>query len=362
MKILFLDLLSPAGHLHLNRDLLEILTSLGSVDVACREGYLCAGFLPQNVGVLYGVPGEYYRFSGRLNTRLNCIRAITWVLRNIELRRYDIIFVSSYETVSFSLAWPSDIGPRVVLLNHNNLDELGNWAKGFAFRMIPTQIEHVVFEASFSDYLKADFGIRNRVWIMRHPIDQTIASEYRNAIAVEGSSDDARPLVFAPSSSNDEDFICYLIEMDEAHYLSELGVRFLVKSRRFSWTSSQLHVTTQPFSRGQYVRLMGDAALGLLPYPPSYRYRASGVLFDFLALKKRFIGPSLPLFEQYVRKYPGIGLTYTDIRVSMDVLRSVLQERCPDAAFAMVREDHSFEAVREDLENIVRGAGAHGAK
>lgn len=355
MRVLFLDLLSPAGHVSLDRNLIEALGALASVDVACRDGYFDEGEMPGGVQRLFCIPTAYYSPGTKVTFRVKCHRAIRWVLRNVAIESYDLVFVSAFETISFSLSWPSRIRPRVAILHHNNLDELQNCMKAAAFRLIAAKVEHVVFSEDSASYLRQSFGIKNPIWLLHHPIDLRIVEEYRLASGGTSVSTDSCPTVVAPSSSNDEVFIKDLIQLDKNGCLDGLGIRIIAKSRSVAYESAQVRVNEGPFARKDYVRLMGDATLVLLPYPPSFRHRVSGVLFDALAFGKRFVGSDIPLFRGFARTYPGIGITYTDTRSIPGILKSACRQIYSDRLFDQVRKDHSQERVRKDLELILEG-------
>ena len=159
-NILYIDLLSPRGHLFLNKSFLNIFASFSNkLDLSCREGYIGYNDIPKKIERIYSIPIQYYKINSKFDYRIKNVKKIKWVLKNINIDIYDLIFISSYETISFSLAWPRNIKPRVIVVDHNNLDELNDKIKCAFFKFIPKYVEHVVFEDYMRNYLLKEIKI-----------------------------------------------------------------------------------------------------------------------------------------------------------------------------------------------------------
>jgi len=363
MRILYLDLLSPYGHINLNITLVNILSNFTSVDVAWKQDYIEIDSLPKTVMKYYFIPVDYYQYNSKIDYRIKNIKIIKWILKNIYIKKYDLIFISSYETISFSLVWPKKLYSRVVILNHNNLDELVDKRKLFFFKHIPKYIEHIVFEEYMKEYLLKEVKISNNVWIINHPIGSLEVDDNKNN--VDGNKTrEKRRIIFAPSGSNDENFISELIDLQKGkNLLSQFPFTLIVKSKKLQYKDDCLIITQKYFDKEKYKWYFKNSFLILLPYPKDFHYRISSVLFDCFAFKKRFISTSVPIFEYYINKYPGIGETFDNIDEFQEILSRISKEPMgyffPETGFYgsncfdVIQKDYSNEHIEKELRAIV---------
>jgi hypothetical protein len=364
MRILYLDLLSPYGHISLNIILLRILEKFASVDVAWKQSYAENDSLSKIVRTFYLIPLDYYQFGSKIDYRIKNIKIIKWILKNIDINKYDLIFISSYETISFSLAWPKKLHPRVVILNHNNLDELVDKRKFFFFKHIPKYVEHIVFEEYMKEYLLKEVKISNKVWVVNHPIDLSKVDNYKKIVDKSKICKEDK-IIFAPSGSNDENFIAQLVNLQKGkNLLSQFPFKLIVKSKEVQYQDNHLVVTKKYFDYEEYISYFGNSLLILLPYPKDFHYRISGALFDCFAFKKRFISSSVPIFKYYINKYPEIGETFDSINEFQEILFRISKEPMnysfPEISFyvnnsfAIIQNDYSNEQIEKELQVMIK--------
>ncbi|GEM_PF-855270 len=364
MKVLYLDLLSPPGHKNLNKILVRLLKDLALVDVSWEEGYIEDRSLLSTAGSFYPIPKIYYNFNSKIDYRIKNYNKIKWVLKNISIASYDVVFISSYETISFALAWPknlSNINTRVFILNHNNPDELGSSLKRKFFKRIPKYVEHIVFEEYMKDYLLNDIKISNRVWVIHHPIDLSKVHDSTYLHKNDDLESKGGKLIFAPSGSNDEDFIARLVDLQRNEkFLDDTQFVLLIKSKQTNYKDSHLIVTKKYFSYQEYISYLDKAYLILLPYPQSFRYRISGVLFDAFAFKKKIIATSIPLFRYFVEKYPFTGKVFNDVQEFKEIVyfydKQVENGTFENnVSFEEVWNTYSVDSVREEVRRMLEG-------
>jgi len=363
MKVLYLDLLSPVGHKNLNKILVRLLKELVFVDVSWKEGYIEDESLLSAVGSFYPIPEIYYKFNSKVDYRIKNYNKIKWILKNININSYDLIFISSYETISFALAWPRKIKPRAVILNHNNLDELKDPLKKFLFKRIPKYVEHIVFEEYMKRYLLKDVKIPNKVWTIHHPINLDEVQDYQRLLNSKISNTNAvnSKLIFAPSNSNDENFISQLINLQkEEGFLNSTIFNLLIKSKQYEYQDNHLIVSRRYFSYEEYLTYLGNASLVLLPYCNAFRYRVSGFLFDTFAFKKKIIASSIPLFRYFVNKYPSIGKIFNNIQEFKEIVyfyNEQIKNVCSqdDMLFEKIQNTYSIKSIKEEVQRMLGG-------
>ena len=364
MRILYLDLLSPYGHINLNIILLRILAKFASVDVAWKQSYAEIDSLSKIIRTFYSIPLDYYQFRSKIYDRIKNIKLIKWILNDIDVNKYDLIFISSYETISFSLAWPKKLHPRVVILNHNNLDELVDKRKLFLFKHIPKYVEYIVFEEYMKEYLLKEVKISNKVWVVNHPIDLSKVDNYKKIIDKSKICKDDK-IIFAPSGSNDENFIAQLVNLQkEKNFLSQFPFKLIIKSQGVEYQDNHLIVTKKYFGYEEYISYFWNSLLILLPYPKGFHYRISGVLFDCFAFKKRFISSSIPIFKYYTNKYPGTGETFDSINEFQEILFRISKQPMnyssseissyANDSFAIIQNDYSSEQIEKQLRAMTK--------
>lgn len=367
-NILYIDLLSPKGHLFLNRAFLNIFASFSNrLDLSCQKGYMECNNIPKKIKRIYGIPIQYYKVNSKFNYRIKNIKKINWVMKNINIDIYDLIFISSYETISFSLVWPRNIKPRVIVFNHNNLDEINNKFKYIFFKLIPKYIEHAVFEDYMKNYLLKEIKIPNKVWVVHHPTDISKSNDYKKIKNKFFPKEKViNKIIFAPSGSNDENFIQRIVSLQRKdNFFDSMLFKLIIKSKKIDYQENNLIIIKKYLSYEEYVSFFNNALLILLPYPKSFSYRISGVLFDCFSFRKRFVASSIPIFRYYVNKYPGIGRIYNDINEFRDVLFSYNEQLkwgyclSPDSNFSnntifnKIQKDYSIQKISIEIQNIL---------
>ncbi len=358
-RILYVDLLSPAGHKNLNTTLIRIFAEMGNLDVALREGYIDLSDIKNSVHWFYEIPSQYFNSSTKYMTRKMSVSRIKWLLQRVDINSYDLIFIAGYETLSFAYAWPAKANVRVAILNHNNLDELTNWVKRFFFKRIPKYIEHVVFEDYMKEYLLKKIGISNKVWVINHPVAFDKVTDYTKMFGLSKPAKKELRLIFAPSNSNDEKFVTNLIDWQKKEkFLDNTFFSLVVKSKAQEYRDDRLLVVSSQFSYEDYLRYMAEASYVLLPYSKRFSYRVSGVFFDAMAFRKKVIASSTKFFRNFAKRYPCVSFIFENFaefkQLVLKLSRSTEDANNADC-FDRVHLNYSLERLRERLKNVIKG-------
>ncbi|WKV08010.1 hypothetical protein Q2T46_10690 [Thermoanaerobacterium sp. CMT5567-10] len=359
MKILYVDLLSPSGHIGLNKILVKTLSNLVDLDIVWRNNYINIDELKdvndRNINVYY-IPEKLYKESvSKISYRLNNVKIIKWLLRNFDINKYNLVFISSYETISFSMAWPRKLKTRTVILNHNNLDELQNKVKYLFFKLIPRHIEHIVFEEYMKDYLKESIKIDNKIWVMHHPIS---FDKYHDAkrFGLLGKEKDKCDIIFAPSGSNDELFIKNLINNQLVYkYLSQTNWRLIIKSKEITYEDNYLKIFSNYLDYKEYLYYFVNAKYILFPYVQNFNYRISGVLFDAIAFKKKIIASSNKIFKYFLNKYKDLGFIFNNLNEFNSLINILHKDKgiMSKEIINQIYYDYSQDFFTKSLKNII---------
>lgn len=285
-RILFVDLLSPAGHVNYDMNMLRLLSKEFLVDCFLRESFFSQ------------IPTEFYRnaeacpasifpdtcsnsVSNRLlfilKWRYNQIRFINSILKRH--RQYDYVFFSSIDIFSFSLATRFRRCDWVSFVDHGVYRLMNKGARFFYKHILKKEIQIIALEEYISQYL-VDYNIKNKVSVIHHPIP-LIEKQHIQVIEDKDFFE-----IFAPSTSNDERFITQLIQL-EAKIPSHTIIHIRSNARKYE--GNNLVVYNRRIPAEEYDKLFNEADFILLPYESTYNYRTSAILFESLNKGKRVI-------------------------------------------------------------------------
>lgn len=320
MKILYVDLLSPIGHKNYNYSLLDILSDFNCVDTAFGYNYLSdyKGKL-EKIGNVYNIPDKYLPKAvsnkkgllRKLLHRFNIYRAMKWIESLVDENKYDLVIFSSIEIISFALA-TRRLKKRYLFVDHAISALEGNGIKKFFWRHINQQAEAVVMEEYIKEYLINKINIKNRIWVVRHPLPKIDINE-------SGFLPSKDKVIFAPSGSNDENFILFLINnIDKIK-----NYKVIIKSKRLNFKADNLDVYNNRITDEEYYRLMSACDYVLLPYESSYNYRVSGVFFEAVVFNKKCILNGNNTLRYHANDYPGTVTQYKEYEDFFNVLENL---------------------------------------
>lgn len=354
IKVLFIDLLSPDGHTDINRFFIKTMhdiENIDSIDLVGKEKYF-----DNNDFIL---PRRFFIFNNKFDFRLKNILKIKWIFNNIEVEKYDIIFISSYETISFSIAWRKKMDARILIFNHNNIDALKNSKiKKFFFKLINNQVEHIVYEDFIKKYIKT-LHVGNKVWVNHHPID---LEKNENRVNSKSKSDN-KLLIYAPSSSNDDIFIRKLINYNNRKKVLNDKIRLIIKSNNINFEDEQLKVINDRVSYENYISNFKKSDFISLLFEDDFEYRVSGVFFDALAFKKRLLFKENKFSRYYINKYPELGYCYTDVKSFISTINDLTKKENKKIndkknIFDKIYEDYSRNKISNELSIILNGGSS----
>lgn len=259
---------------------------------------------------------------------------------------YDLVFFSSIEIVSFCLSTFLKPKTRYVFVDHAITAINKSKIKNFFWKCINKNVETVVMEEYISDFLKNIIKIKNKVWLLRYPLPKIDEKKLRKVQTDER-------IMFAPSESNDEEFILFLIE----NYNLIKNYKIVIKIKKQSFKSDNLEVFNTRIKDEDYYSIMKVCDYVLLPYASDYNYRVSGVFFKAVALNKKCLINGNNTLVYYSEKYPNTVISFK----GYDEFFSVL-ERLKDGdnkqvhqELRMIKKQYSDEKLRQQLMLILNG-------
>ncbi|MFF2018634.1 hypothetical protein [Paenibacillus sp. NPDC058177] len=358
MKILFIDLMSPMGHKNYNYGILKALSKHGVIDVILRRDFLDFENNGINVNEMIFIPDNYIpeilinkyknlRFF-KIGYRINQIKCLKWIKDKIDLNKYDLVFFSSVDIISFSLV-SRFLKCRCVFVDHAISDIDYSYLKRKAWTLLNENLEIIVLEPYIEDYLREEIGVKNKIWTLPHPLPniKEIDSFQQNP------KNEKRKVIFAPSLSNNEEFIEELIE--KSGFIPD-DVYIVIKSKKNSLESKNIKVYNSRISDEEYYHLMHTCDFMLLAYDNKYNYKTSGIFFESAKLKKPIILSANNTLMFYKNKYSGIINEFNEFIDFLDVLNHLdeineIQKKNED--FGKVLFDYSDEVISNKIFEIL---------
>lgn len=352
MKLLFLDLLCPPGHKDLNEITIGLLNEINDVtelDLLFSENYLNLKKIKYNN--LFFLPKNYFIYKNNFDFRLQNFRKIKWIFKNIKLNEYDIIFISSYETISFSIAWRKQINPRVILFNHNNLEEIRiNFVKKLFFKFINKNIEYIVYEFFMRDYLRKI--VKNQVWINYQPLDFSKKS-YSNKTKKNHKN---TFFVYAPSKSNDDILVKKLMHHLCKDKLLEKNIKIYISSKNIEYESEKLVVSNKKLKSDIYKEYFDKSDLILLLFN-HYYYRASRVLLDSFVFEKKIVFSNNDSADYYLKEYPAVVDKFNNFEELIEIINKNYLNKNKTKKFDMdyqkIHSKYSNNNIKKSLQWII---------
>jgi hypothetical protein len=345
MKILYIDFLSPVGHKNYNFSLLDNFLELNiKIDAVFKKGYLNEYKNKNHLNKTINIPSKFFPSNNCFNDgllykifyRFNLYREMKWINNIITENDYDLIFFSSIEIISFCLN-SYNINTRCVFVDHAIGEIDRNKTKRFFWKNINSKIEPIVMEDYIKQYLKDDLKVKNKIWILPHPLPSIDPMETKE-----------EEIIFGPSGSNDEKFISFLI--NNCSLIKKYKI--IMKSNETEYESNNLLIYNKRISQEKYYDLMSKSKIIILPYKNNYNYRVSGVFFEAVKFKKHILIHKNNTLEYYKTKFPRIVSVFSDFDNFFELLNEI-DLRNQNEDFNKALKTHSKINIRNKLKNIL---------
>lgn len=277
-KILFIDPLSPDGHVQYNSYWLRVLNELEcEYDIIFKEKYKKNFNLEKNV---YEIPEEFYI---KINSTKNFFKKryylfliLKWI-KNIENSgNYDYIIFSSFENFSYFIYNLIYKNKKNYLILHNNLEKLNNVIIKTILKIISQKNILISLSEGIKKNLEAK-GIKSEIII--HPIPDPFDKKYFKKIK--------KTIFFSPSKSSiDEDMINNIFKSQKIKKTNKI---FFLRSSEYEGKCFNVEVIKKRLSNLEYENLFKEADVILLPYKKTFQNRVSNIFFEAIANEKQLL-------------------------------------------------------------------------
>lgn len=291
MKVLYVDLICPIGHVFYNNIQISLLKKKYKVDYIFQEGYANKLDIPTE-GKVY----EFPKFVSKSNVLIDALRYrfymeafLRFVCKIAKKGYFDVIFISSFETFSFCLHIPYECS--VIAICHNNIDYIQkNIVKRFLLRRASKKINFVVLNKTLNIYFNS-IGIKN--FLIPH------------GTIVENQASVSSPFLFMPvNDSVDIKTLNFLLSDDFLSFLSMLNLKLYIKQKYLNKINkiNKINNCIVPLPNyldlKTYNKFLDTAMAVILPYDMErYKFRSSGLFYEAIGKNKVIIVPNTPNFE-----------------------------------------------------------------
>jgi len=299
MRVALVDLATTKGHRLFNSNMLRALKANGLEVITISSG---TAFLdPSDVDIV--IPDFFYASLNEVAQipvrKLTEIGWVLWAINHLKrLKPWDLILVSSFETVSFSLLSASfcSLSRDIIAFLHYNIDDaVRSVLKISLLRSVCKEITFAALEPFIADF--ASRLLRRGVV---HVPEILSFSDLRRD-AVQGSlKPSGRTLVFAPSGSNMSDFWEHMISAEQQ--FRDRGIVVVLKGGT-EYVGDSV-IVKEYFSDSEYEKFMPDCSVVLAPLREDFNYRVSGVMYDACLAGKPVIS-NQSMFANYMHHKYG---------------------------------------------------------
>ena len=297
MKILIYDYLFVKGHIHPNTHYIKLLAKEHEVSVISVSSIYEE--LSEEVHIIK-IQSKYTSSDIKKN-RFAQVSFCKDVLRQVNVKSFDAVLFLSYDTDSFTFAYPMFPSKTLfVLQSHNNIDKLSqNWIHRILFNGYKNKVRHIVYEEFMKDKLVETYKVN----------PETIFVLPRARFSYEICPTEKSFSAIGLSGSNSDEYIQQLASEADNKSESFKNIRVLLKAHRpIDSKTGIISVINNRVSDQEYKELFNSTRVVLDPLPNTFMYRMSAVLFEALSSRKIVIGSDTKIIAHFSKKYPHICL------------------------------------------------------
>lgn len=295
MRLLIIDYITYLGHRNFNKIHVESLIRLGhTIHVVGRNSALSSIDNNEKLKFTY-LPGWSNRSFpvSSVSERLKNVALLFWIKRKFDFQDYDLVIFLAYDILS--LCFHRSYTPTI-LINHNNVSQLGSRIKLYLTKHLSGNYTHVVLTEETRMQLRDLLG-KDSVKYVPHGFvydkGEAVKPKYLN----EGER-----FIFCPINSN------YNAEQVTNLFSSSGFLELLEKENLLLVTKSNLvgsvkfqHIVSlsKRIPEEEYRYLLRNAVAVILPYSNAFKYRCSGILFECISANTPVIATQIEALDMY---------------------------------------------------------------
>lgn len=287
--VLFVDYLSPKGHISFNKNIIRNLSSY-NVNITCvfYEDIPIKNTNLENVSFIR-LNRPSFKSKNNILTRIYLFYSLCKIKRKVNFASYDYVIFSSFEETSLFFSY---FNSNLFLFAHNNSRSLHNKIKWFFLKRITIKHTLIVFD----ELIKAEYfknKISNVVTIS-HGLPQQFEKSkvLKTDVLVNLNLQLYDYIIFSPSCHSSDYKLLKQISNDRkfCDFLNRKNLLFLIKDNTgLIKESKNIKIVDYYLEQHEYEALFNLSKVILLPYSDNFKFRVSNVLYECIANDKLFL-------------------------------------------------------------------------
>ena len=336
MNVLIIDPLSPIGHANFNFSLISILSKVGNCEAIVsnimKRELVERGIRDDAIKWEYSTSNDIGEIAKRHKSKI--VYHVIYFFSRINLylhiieksKSYDCMVFTSVDINAFSIM--SHFIPRqTIVFDHgiSNIDT--NYFYRLRWKATSRKVKLAVFE-EYINHMAKNHLKRKNIFTIHHPLPR-ISN-------VKTKEHDNNIYIYAPSASNNFDFVGQLLESNIPD-----GMQFLIKGLK-NVKKKGIEVYSNRITNEQYTYYLSMADYILIPYYENYNYKQSGVMFEALQLNKKVLLLNNNTLNNYKNKFPEMIILFDNIQEMFEKAKKYDEIMFKDSIFA----EYSDDAIR----------------
>ena len=321
-RILFVDMMSPLGHLDVNHFFVKHVFPhfddyYYMVDSELYEKMISHYDYSEKPPAIF-FPYRHERSTNWISARILLNKKVKFIAKYVRSNDITCIYFLSYDTLSCSFHVNKFRDCSVILMNHDNI---ARFIKSALRRFVLNRLKrwvHVVYSypdnETMIERLQQNLQFQ-KIVLLEHHLDES------RSLDMKKSFNPRSIMLYAPSNVNDDKKI---INLHNSLVDTVVKVKAKVKESTYS-QYRDIYKESLFFGfldNDVFERDMNYADFILLLYPDEYIFRTSSTLFDAIAYEKPVITDNRFLFETYLEE-KGLGLFVDDARAVVKAISQI---------------------------------------
>lgn len=341
-KILFIDPLSPTGHIQYNNYWINCLNNLEcSYETCFKKNYKKNFDLKEKS---YEIEEKYYlkleKSKNFFIKRYYLFLILKEIEKKVNFEDYDKIIFSSFENFSLFIYLLFYKNKNIYAILHNNIQKINNKIIYFLIKSISKKINLISLDENIKENLEK---IKINTGLVIHPIP--------NKFKLNTQKDNHIIKIFSPSKTSiDENFILELLGAKKL--LKNLKLEFFIRNTKLEMKIDNLTISKRYLSDEEYRDKFSEAEIIILPYKKDFQNRLSNIFFEAVSNEKKIL-ISEESFLKIYSKYETRGIRYySETNKFENELVDLIQEKSIN--YEILKFKFSFKEMLKNIkENIL---------
>lgn len=340
-KILFIDPLSPIGHINYNNYWFESLKELGyKYDVILREKYKENFLLDCKIieisEELYKKVDESENFFLKRYYFYKILKSLN---KNNKFSEYELIIFSSFENFSFFVYILMFGTNQIYAILHNNVQKIENIILKIIIKIISMKINLISLD---KDIQKILLDKKIKTFLIRHPLPKKMNDRDKEKDCIR---------IFSPSKTSvDEDFLEKIFKLED--FFEKENIQVFLRSSKENRKTKNIIKSLNYLSQDEYEKNFLNADIIILPYKITFKNRLSNIFFEAISNDKIVLVPEKIFLKKYVsEKNKGVN-SYKDLN---DLKEKIIFLKIENKVnYKTLKEELSLDNMILDIKKILK--------